>query len=281
MKTLIFTLLFTSLVTPAYAIKIVSIKNDRTLLDLEGEEVNVGDKLGARNPDGKPKALLEIKQIKQGKAIAAIVKGKLQQDYSVAKISQTEKAKSPADGDSKLNSKSKSAWGFTAGYAMNSMTIKPSGGSSISLAGSSFNLSGFYQMHLDGGFSTRFLSGYETLQASGTSAAATCTGSSDCKVEVSYLGLEALIRYSFVSNSSVDLWAGAGLGFLFAIGKSSNVLDTGKITTNQSIVGTLGLDYHMSRNNFIPIQLDYALFPDNSTSSANQIILRAGYGFNF
>lgn len=281
MKTLILTLLFTSLVTPAYAIKIVRIKNNRVLLDLEGEKVNVGEKLGARNPDGKPKALLEIKQIKQGKAVAIITKGQIQQEYSVTKITQKGTPKSSADSDSNLSSTSKSAWGFTAGYAMNSMTIKPSGSSSISLAGSSFNLSGFYQMHLDGGFSTRFLSGYETLQASGTSVSPACTGSSDCKVEVSYLGLEALIRYSFVSNSNIDMWAGAGLGFLFAIGKSSNVLDTGKITTNQTIVGTLGLDYQVNRNNFIPIQLDYALFPDNSTSSANQIILRAGYGFNF
>ncbi|WP_374074014.1 hypothetical protein [Bdellovibrio bacteriovorus] len=280
MKILITALLLTSLVSPAYAIKTLVVKSDRALLDLEGEDLKVGDRLGARSEDGKPRALLEIKQIKDGKAVAAILKGRMQKEFSVAKISSGGSAKSSTTTAKSLG-KSKSAWGLTAGYAMNSMTVKPSGASSISLSGSSFNLSGFYQMQLDGNISARIFGSYETLQASGSSAAASCSGSSDCKVEISYLGLEALVRYSFVRTQTMEVWAGAGLGFLFAIGKSSNVLDTSKVSTNQTIVGSLGLDYHLNRNNFIPVQLDYALFPDNNTSSANQIILRAGYGFNF
>lgn len=280
MKILITALLLTSLVSPAYAIKTLVVKNDRALLDLEGEDLKVGDRLGARSEDGKPRALLEIKQVKDGKAVAAILKGRMQKDFSVAKISAGGAVKSSTTTAESLG-KSKSAWGLTAGYAMNSMTVKPSGASSISLSGSSFNLSGFYQMQLDGNISTRIFGSYETLQASGSSSAASCSGSSNCKVEISYLGLEALVRYSFVRTRTMEVWAGAGLGFLFAIGKSSNVLDTSKVSTNQTIVGSLGLDYHLNRNNFIPVQLDYAHFPDNNTSTANQIILRAGYGFNF
>ncbi|WP_413942967.1 hypothetical protein [Bdellovibrio sp. HCB-162] len=281
MKILITTLLLTSLVSPAYAFKTLVVKNDRALIDLEGEDLKVGDKLGARSPDGKPRALLEIKQVKDGKAVALILKGRMQKDFNVERYTPGGSAAKSSTAPTKSVSKSKSAWGLTAGYAMNKMTVKPSGASSISLSGSSFNVSGFYQLHLDGGFSARILGGYETLQASGSSAAASCSGSSDCKVELSYLGLEALVRYSFIRSQSMDVWAGAGLGFLFAIGKSSNVLDTSKVSTNQTIVGSLGLDYRLKGNNFIPVQLDYAMFPDNNTSSANQIILRAGYGFNF
>lgn len=278
MKTIMISaLLLTSLASPCFAIKTIAVKNNRALLDLEGEEIVVGDRIGARDAEGKPKAILEIKQVKNGKAVAAVVKGQMQAEYKLKKMAGGNKSAAT----STAASPGKSGWGFTAGYSMNNMTVKPTGASSISLSGSSFNLSGFYQIHIDGGFSARILGGYETLQATGTSAAASCTGSADCKIDISYLGMEALVRYSYIQNNTVNAWLGGGLGFLFAMSKSSNVVDTSKISTNQTIVAALGLDYHLSSNSFIPVQLDYALYPDNNTSTANQIILRAGYGFSF
>ncbi|KHD87731.1 MAG: hypothetical protein OM95_12935 [Bdellovibrio sp. ArHS] len=253
------------------------IKKDRVLLDLEGESVQIGEKLGARDADGKARALLEIKQVKNNKAVAAVVKGAMTQDYSLEKLSRAAKASQTAS----RAPRSQSAWGLTGGYAMNTMSVKPANASSVSLSGSSFNFSGFYQMQLDGNISARILGGYESLQASGTSSSASCTGSTNCSVEIGYLGVEALVRYSFIKTKTLEFNAAAGLGFLFAMNKSSNVLDTSKISTNQTIVVSVGLDYHLSRNNFVPIQLDYAMFPDNNTSSAKQMILRAGYGFNF
>lgn len=278
MKFFVGILLLTALSFPAYAIKPLAIKKDRVLIDTEGEEIQVGDQLAARNLDGKGKALLEVKQVKNGKAVASVIKGRMQLDLSLSKYAAHSKSTAKA---SKRSPKEKTSGGFTAGYAMNTMTVKPSGAPSVSLSGSSFNLSGFYQLEVDGNVSARVFASYETLQATGTSATNACTGSSDCKVDISYLGLEALVRYRYLHTKKLEAWAGAGLGFLFAIGKSSNVLDSSKISTNQTVVGSLGLDYQLDRNSFIPIQLDYALFPDNSTSSANQIILRAGYGFNF
>lgn len=274
MKKLISTLLFICISSPAYAIKPLTIKGDRALIDLEGESVEVGDKLVARNTENKARALLEVKQVKGGKAVVAVLKGRMENDFTLQKY--TPKSGGSKSARSTLSkSKSGSAWGVTGGYAMNSMTVKPAG-ASFSLSGSSFNLSGFYQTHLDGNISVRLLGGYETLKVTGTSN----TGSAS-HLDVSYLGMEALVRYSFVKSSNIEFWGGAGLGFLFAISKSSNVVDTGKITTNQTIVGSIGLDYRLSGTNFIPVQLDYALYPDNNTSSANQIILRAGYGFDF
>lgn len=280
MRFLIATLLISSLVSPAWALKTVVVKNDRALIDLEGENLQVGDKLGARDGDGKARALLEIKQIKNGKAVAAILKGKMSQEFSLSKIGGGKTSAAASKSSSAKASRSKSAWGVTAGYAMNSMTVKPSPSSSVSLSGSSINASGFYQMNLDGNISARFLGGYETLVAKGTSSNVSCSGS-ECSVDISYLGVEALVRYSYLRNAKFDAWVGGGLGFLFALSKSSNVLNTSKISTNQTFVGSLGLDYHLNKKNFIPVQLDYAMYPDNNTSAANQIILRAGWGINF
>lgn len=267
----------TALSAPAWGLKTISIKNNRALIDLEGEDIQIGDRLGARDSEGKAKALLEVKQVKNGKAVAVILKGAMTAEFDLQKIGASTASSEKSAGKVATG---KTAWGLTAGYSMNSMTVKPSASSSVAMTGSSFNASGFYQMNLDGNISARLLGGYESLNVTGSSAGVSCSGS-NCSVNISYLGIEALVRYSYLKTRSIEAWAGAGLGFLFAVSKSSNVLDTAKISTNQTIVGSLGLDYRMDRKSFIPLQLDYAMYPNNNTSSASQIILRAGWGFQF
>ncbi|UOF01605.1 porin family protein [Bdellovibrio reynosensis] len=275
MKILIAALLVTSVVSPAFAIRALTIKNDRVLVDLEGESVNVGDKLGARSSDGKARAILEIKQIKEGRAVAAILKGKMQQEYTLSKVGARAGGSAGSSAGGVAPGKS---WGVIGGYAMNSMSSKISN-TTISVSGSSFNLSGIYQMPLpDLGqkVSARILGGYETFQAAGSDSGTNRT------VDISYLGVQGLLRYSFYQNPKLNVWAGGGLGFLFAIAKSStNFLDESKISTNQTLIGSIGVDYNLNSRNFIPVQFDYAIYPDSSTSSARQMILRAGYGFNF
>lgn len=271
MKTLITTTLmmlcFVSL--PAHAVKIQSVKDKQALLETEGDQVRTGDRFYAVSSDGKKRAILQVKQVRGDRALAVVLRGRALLSHSLEPYT--------ARGGRKASGSSNKGWGLTAGYSSNSMTVKPNSTTSISLSGSSFNLSGFYQLNLDGKISARILGGYEALVASGTSA--TCSG--ECKVDIGYLGVEALVRYSFINSSSMEFWGGAGLGFLFAMNKTSNILNTSKISTNQTIVGALGLDYKLSRSTFIPLQLDYALYPENSTSSATQIILRAGWGRSF
>nr|BFD66331.1 hypothetical protein HAGR004_13530 [Bdellovibrio sp. HAGR004] len=280
MRFLIAALLMTSLVSPAWALKTVVVKNDRALIDLEGEDLQIGDKVGARDSAGKARALLEIKQIKNGKAVAAILKGKMSQEYSLSKIGGTKSAASPTTtkASGAKPSHSKSAWGVTAGYAMNSIQAKPSATTSVSMSGSSFNLSGFYQTEMSPNLNVRILGGYETLVAEGKAQTPMCNDSVDCKVDIGYLGIEAIGQYTFLRTSKLNAWAGAGLSFLFGINKTSNVF---KANTNQTIIAALGVDYKISQKYFIPLQLDYAYYPDNNVSAANQIILRAGWGINF
>lgn len=276
MKTFITALLLTSVVCPAYAIRTLTIKNDRVLVDLEGESVSVGDKLGARSSDGKARAILEIKQIREGKAVAAILKGKMQQEYTLSKVgARSSGGSSTAGSGSSAPGKS---WGVMGGYAMNSMSSKISN-TTISVSGSSFSVNGIYQMPLpDLGqkVSARILGGYETFQATGSDSG------TDRTVDISYLGVQGLLRYTFYQQPKFSVWAGGGLGFLFAIAKSSkNFLDESKISTNQTLIGSIGVDYSLNSKNYIPVQFDYVIYPDSSTSTARQMIIRAGYGFNF
>lgn len=271
MKTLFTTLIIFFISLQSQAFKIITVKGGKALIDLEGETARVGEQFFAVGPDGKRKAALTINQVKGQKAIAKIDKGQAREGFSLEPREQKSNVRA---------SKDKSAWGLSAGYAMNKMTVKPTGGT-VDLSGSSFSVLGFYQTDLDKNFSVKLSGGYQSLVANGTSATALCTGSTNCNVNIGYLGLNALVRYTLVQNRTLSFWGGAGLGFLFAVSKSSNILDTTKITTNQTINGALGVDYHLSKKEFIPLQFEYAMFPDNSSSSASQMILSAGYGWDF
>ncbi|KYG60996.1 hypothetical protein AZI86_18820 [Bdellovibrio bacteriovorus] len=248
-------------------------------MDSEGASLNVGDKIMGRDANGKARALIEVTQVKGGRALGTVLKGKASNDLTLN--THTPSSSGSSDSGGGRATANKSSGGIMLGYSMNSMTVKPSGSTSISLTGSSFALSGMYQMTVDGGFGARILAGYETLVAKGDSSTATCGGSTSCEVDLSYLGIEALGKYAFGPASGTQFWVGAGLGFLIAMSKSSNILDTSKISTNQTIVAALGMDWRLSPTTFIPLQFDYAIYPDNATSSATQMILRAGYGFSF
>lgn len=272
MKTLIAALIFLFISVQAQAIKITVVKNGKALLDLEGETVKTGEQFVALDEEGKKKALLTIRQVKNNKAIAGIDKGQAKEGFVLEPYEKRSR--------SARSSKEKSSFGIMAGYNMNSMTAKPVGGS-VSMSGTSYSLLGFYAMDLDRDISAKFIGGYQTLKATGSADSAICTGSTDCNVDLSYLTIEALVRYRFVKGQTMDFWGGAGLGFLFPMSKSSNVLDTSKITTNQTINVALGLDWYLKKKEFVPFQLEYAMYPNNSTSSASQIMLSAGYAWEF
>jgi hypothetical protein len=271
---LIFVAFFASI--HAEAAKIVSIKNGKALLDLEGEASPAGSLWLARDASGKKKAILEVSQTKQGRAIAVVKKGNLQPGYSLERMPQAgSNAAASADGSTSGSGGNtagadKTRIGFLGGYSMNSMTAKPASGS-IALTGSSFNLVGFYQMQLDTKIFVKLLAGYETLSASNETY----------NVDLGYLGFTAQIEYKFYQGQNWDFWGGGGLGFLYAINKSSNILDTAKISINQTVVAVIGTDYRLSKTTFIPLQLSYQIFPDNASSSATQIIFRGGWGRDF
>ena len=288
MKHLVTLLIGFLITSPALAAKIISVKQNKVLIDLEGQNLPVGQKLFSIDSSGKKRAVIQIRQVKNGKAVADITKGQSTPSHRLQVIAggpPINTAKTDAQQSSSKSRggpRSTSSWGLQGGYAMNTMKVKLSS-TPVDLTGSSFSLKGFYATKLDGAISVKGSVGYETFSAKGTISSGTCgdSNSADCNVDISYLGMDALIRYSFVDNSSFNFWAGGGLAFLFAIGKESNVLDTGKITSNQAIVGAIGFDYILSGGSYIPVEFDYNLFPDNNSTSASQMVLRVGYGWDF
>ncbi|WP_413584684.1 hypothetical protein [Bdellovibrio sp. HCB274] len=284
MKTLIATLILLSLSINANAAKVTKVSGGKALIDLEGDTALVGDQFFAIDSSGKKRGLIQVSKVQGGRAIATISKGSAAPGQSLQRY-QGRMSAAPGEVNNTRNSSSgKGAWGIMGGMANSSMDVKSST-AAMTMTGTSFNLNGFYQTYLDKNISVKGLVGYESLTVAGKAPAGfsggSCTAGANCTAELGYLGFNALIRYSVYRTSSLEFTVGGGLGFLFAMQKSSNVLDTSKITTNQTIVGSLGVDWRLDRKTFVPIQFDYAMFPDNNTSSATQMILRAGYGWNF
>lgn len=241
----------------ALAGTVSKVKDNRVLISTDGDTYSVGDRFFAVDENNKKKGLVEITQVKGDKATGTLIKGSAEEGMTLTAST----AKKSSKG------KSKSAYGGLASFVMNTMTIKSP---AYSLAGSSFDLLGFYQTVVDKKFSVRAAAGYQTFSATGNGGT----------VSLGYLGAFAIARYSF-SQGAFEPWAGAGIGFLIPISKSSNVLDLSKVSTNQSVLISGGFDYALNKKAFFPFQVSYALLPNSSNVSASQIMITGGYGINF
>lgn len=286
-----FLLCFLGFASQAFAIKVVAVKDGLALLDLEGSTVQKGDLFLASDKEGKRRALLQISQIKESKAVSHILKGGLKEDpasYTLAAYTPPVKntatataTATPARPRKVMRARrSPHAWGVLLGMAQNTMKVNLTGASSVNMKGSGYLLEGLYQRPLDGKVEVLGRFGYNTLKASGTANTTGVCSNGNCSVDIGYLGFDGIIRYA-VRKPKTTFWVGGGLGFLFAVTKSSNVLDTGKISTNQKLLLSLGLDWNLDRRAFIPLQFDYAYFPNKNTVTTSQMLFRVGYGVRY
>lgn len=289
--------------TEALAASVTQVKGKKALLELSrAEDAQVGEEFFAVEISGKRRALLRIVQIKNGRALADIVKGKAQVGHEIVRkgarpISQEvppEEAEEPgsspvADAYERGQPRSRdtgAGWGligemlqmdlkvdFTAGTGSQQRNV------SAALKGSSFGVSGFYDYPISPALQIRGLAGVEQLKAAGTISTADCEASTNCTFNVSYLSLHGQAKYNFLRNSTMKAWVNGGFGFLLALSKSSTVVDTSSISTDQIYSFGAGADIKMGRKTFLPVSIEYGIFPPSETVKANILFLRVGYGW--
>ncbi len=246
--------------------------------------------------NGKKKSLLKITQVKGDKALADIVKGTAEAGQTLqakgtpgagggASDNSSKENSSPmnqsASGSSKNFTKKGETWGILGSFGMNKMdasltvsTVKYT----ANMTGTGFGLLGFYDFPMSKSFVLRGSTGLEQFIGNGTVSAAVCNGSANCSVNIMYLSFYGAAKYIFV-NGKMKIWGAAGLGYLFAASKSSNILKTDGLST-YVIVPSLGIDIPLG-GGFIPIAVDYALYPDSADVKASTTNIRAGWGWNF
>lgn len=289
MRKKLFTILFFVLIAPlsSYSASVKNVKGTQVLINLEGESFTVGQEIKARDSANKLRAILRVKKVGKNQAIAEVVKGKAVAGYTIgnrkpASIDQNADGSSSTDSEaSAVTNLTRSRYGVLGSYLRSSMNANFPVGSvnySTSMTGTGFGALGFYDFSMGKDLEIRGSAGLEQFSASETKTDALCSSSTSCNVQISYLSLYGLAKYKFTRGRN-QIWGGGGMGYLYALSKSSTVLDTSQISANQVFTLALGADISMKNKQLLPLSIEYSLFPSSGTVTANTLTLRAGWGW--
>lgn len=276
----------------AEAATVKQVKGNKILVELEGEQVEVNQEFFLIDSQtGKKKAIAIIRQVKGSKAVAEVTKGKAEPEQGLLPRNVTAKKSSEVTEDSNVSASRKTSfqrrltpsWGINGGYLMSSMSAKytlTAGSGSSNMSGSQFTFGAFYTHPIDEKLAITAYSALETFAVKGTASGTLCNQNTDpnCSVNLNYLSFYGHLKYYFNLNQ-IRPWGGAGGGLLLKTSGSSNVLKPP--TMNQVITVTGGVDWQLSRTNYVPIWLEYNLFPPTTTVTASILAIKAGYSWNF
>lgn len=287
------------LLTPsAWSASVSAVKGQKVLINLDGDSANEGDEFFLINPGSNKKtALIRIRQIKGNKAMGEIIKGRAATGYSLqAKAPGSMSAGAGGYGDSSYSRAQesgilrnlKNSYGITGGYLMNTMsanvTAVDSGTgirttSAANMSGGGLAVGGFYDYLLSSSFVAHGVVGIEQFNVTGDAAASVCSGSKSCDAKINYLAMYGAVKW-YLTQEKYRVWLGGGIGYLMALSKSSSALNASQISTNQVFNLAVGTDMQMSRKNYVPISLEYNLFPSSETVKASNIMIKAGWAWN-
>ena len=263
------------------AATVKKIKGTKALLSLEGTDAKVDDQFFTVNAAGKKRSLIQITSLKGDQAVANVVKGIPEVGQTLLAVASASPKKSKALGQKK-SSKASSAssslkhMGLLGSYLMNKMAVNFTVGGinySTAMTGTGFGLLGYYDYDYTNAFQLRASGGIEQFQV-----AESCTVLAACNVNITYLSGYGIAKYNFI-NGATKVWAGGGLGLLYALSKASTVLDTALITSTYTITLSAGADFDMGGGAYLPVVLDYSMFPSSASVTASYIALRVGWGW--
>ena len=265
-----------SIIESADAHVVKKVKGKKILIKLSGDTPSAGQYYYVINKSGKKKGIIKIKKVKKKRAIGLIRKGKAKKGWKLV-LKPKKKKESEEDNDGQASM----YWGGMLGFAMNTMSVQFTDGSgSVDLTGSGFSGKALFDFALFDSIWFRGLWGAETFNTTGNATSASCDSTTTCKVNIVYLTADLWARYIF-SKKEWRPWVGAGFLVLFPMTKDVNALNSNSITNTSNFSVGGGVDWFFSKDMFIPIQVEYDLYPSSSTVSASSIAIRAGFGMEF
>lgn len=266
----------------AKAAQVSKVNQTQAIVELQGEPAEIGGEFYSLNADGKKVSLLVVKQVKGDRALMLIKKGKATVGDSVQ--AKAAVSKSASAEKRKLRKRTPLSGGLLASYAMSTMSMSVQVGTvkeDVKMSNSSFGLKAYLDYDLSPTITVRGATGYETFATKGTITQSLCDGTTNCQANYNYLPLEGSAHYNFMTGNT-RAWVGLGYSFLIEMSKSVNIPNlNAENKTNQMILFSLGADIRSGATNFIPIVVEYAMFPGSTNVVASAIYVRAGYGFSF
>ncbi len=297
MRLLSFLILLLLLSNNSFAITIEKVKGNRILIDLDSEEASVGQKINVMNSDGKKVAIATISQIKKGKAIATINKGKASDSDTLELVEMDALDTAAEEEEAPVTKKStrgvyrlngmKISGVLTIGT--NAMATKQTDGANptpstetVQLKGSSTGFTGIIDYPFSSWLTLRGTLGYEPFNAAGTATLVSCNNltSTDCNVAINYLSTGGYARFD-ITKSRTMLWVAVGGTFKFPLSKTTTALVADDIKLTMTYGGGAGIDFFINNRSFIPASVEFQMFQSSDTVAATVMLLRIGYGWSF
>lgn len=245
---------------------------------------------------GKKKGVIKVVSLKGNKGLAVLVKGNAAKGHSL--VSRSSKTTTTARKTTPRKSKSSDKYietskpsfdnktgykprtgksisiGILVGYQQNTAAVDFSG-STESLSGSSVGFKLFGDYPLSDNFNLRAEFGSVPFLAEG----GTCL-SEICRMNISYLGGGIWGRFMLGKDSNkTRFWGGAGASLIFPTGTGdTNAVNVDEVGSTLIFNIGGGLDYNLNDKYFIPVSVEYTLFPPNDDVAASMILVKAGLG---
>lgn len=273
------------LTVSASAMEVSKVKGNRVLIQLDDQPVSPGEEYYAINPDGKRKGLIQVKQVRDERAIGVLVKGQAEPGWTMekrtAKGKKSKAQKEAVAADTTGNPNDRAYYGIQLGMSLNQMSVSQDGGPSVSLTGNSINFRGLFDYELFDRIWFRGSVGYMGFKVTGPNQCVPAGSfTSACTVDISYLNMDFWGRYLFAMGMYRP-WLGGGFSLIFPLTKSATPLDPSSITNNSIMALGGGLDWFFTKRFYVPLQAEYGLLPRSSSVAASLIVLRLGAAFTF
>ncbi len=273
----------------AGAAQVRAIKGNKLLIQLDGSMFNVGDILKIRDASGHVRALAKVTKV-AGRFAEAVYKGRPMQGYSVVlfphdqferwrmamKQRRMMNRQRPYQAESTTMGPKSTSYGVMLGYTSSSASVTLNNSSKVSLSGTGFRLMGYMDHPLLSWFSFRGEAGFDQFNTSG--ATNSLCNNAACTAEITYLSADLLGRFTLN-----NLWGGVGVDLMFPLSKTSTALSSSSISTITAYALAAGYDfhYHGVGNPYIPVEVQYLIYPSSSTVTASELSLNVGWGKTF
>lgn len=288
---LLFIFIF-SLTTVVEAAVVKAVRGKRVLVEIQDKKIEKDQVYNVVNAQGRTVGVVKIMAVRGKQAMAVLGGGRAQSGMNLAlrtpsKPSTERPAPTLADGkkDQKETRDSDSflagsTVGGMVGFNMASSDIKLAAPSNrkVSLDGNGFSAKAFIDYPL---FSFLGIRGFAGLEQFNTSGETDPLCNDECKAEINYLSLDVWGRLPFLSGESFKPWVGGGVSVLIPLSKTVTAFEEKSVTNTSLLSLGGGLDYYLNPTSYIPLQVEYNMYPSSSDVSASSINLRVGYGVNF
>lgn len=270
-------------ISVAEAARVSRTKGRLVEIELAGGDNFVKGDRAKVTANGKTVGILVIQQIKGTKALTRLEKGRAPRGATVALAASRSGTKAKAKSEPSSGS-SDFIVGALAGFGLDTQSVKATSANgatteSVSMSGNGFSAKVYADMSLgeELGVIGRF--GMETFKVTGTSKNALCSSSTACETSITYISGDLLFRYNFAPGTW-NPFAAAGLGIYFPMSKKTNILDETKIASTTIFLLGGGINWSIG-NFYVPLSVEYGLFPPSNQVTTNFIALRGGIGWNW